>query len=392
MELSTFMVKRALNTKNRRYKKRRKKSVKTLCFEILIIALLVIYDVFSIYSIWNVLQPHSGVFVAKPSQRISSVWLDDNPFHQPFKKDGMLGVRIWLTNPENVTEGVVAVRIGEEDTGRVLYSQDILVTDIPDSILTDYIDILPEDVVFDDNTVYYIEIDALSCSEKTIKTYVGLTEEEYFVSHPGDETNFANKMLCITYIQKTIPLIFVFWIFITILIILIFASVLSSDKKKKEIIKHFELPKFNESMILIPVLIIIVVAGSGIFKFDSASYNTVDYKDEALSEGYTMDEHAAYSQSFTVEKGGLSEIHVSLSAFFDNTPIFVLSIQKGQDEVIANVQSNEIDYIDGAYYSWDVSDIELEEGEEYDFYIFTGFIDIDEEKPVIKRIEYIYGK
>jgi hypothetical protein len=386
------MVKKALNTRNRRYKKRRKKNLKTLYFEILIIVILILYNVFSFYSIWNVFQPHPGVFADRPSERITSVWLDDNSFHQPFNKDGMLGLRIWLTNPEKVTEGVVSVRIGEEETGRVIYSQDILVTDIPDSVLTDYIDIVPDDIVFDDDTVYYLELDALSCREKTIKTYVGLTEEKFIVSHSGDDRSFTNKMLCIAFIQQKIPLVFVVWIFITIIMILLFTYIWGSNKKKKVKIKLFELPTSLESKIVIPLLVLIGILGTGIFSFDKMSSNAVDYKDEALIDGYVLEEHSSYSQKFTVEKGGLSEIQVSLSAFFDNTATFVMSVQKGQDEVIATVQSNEVDYIDGAYYSWDVSDIELEEGEEYDFYIFTGFIDIDEEKPVIKRIEYIYGK
>ena len=81
-----------------------------------------------------------------------------------------------------------------------------------------------------------------------------------------------------------------------------------------------------------------------------------------------------------------------MSHFFDNTATFVLSVQKGQDEVVGTIQSNEMDYVDGSFYSWDISDLDFEIGEEYDLYIFTGFIGEDEEKPVIKRIEYLYSK
>ena len=70
----------------------------------------------------------------------------------------------------------------------------------------------------------------------------------------------------------------------------------------------------------------------------------------------------------------------------------MISIQKGQNEVIQSVQSIELDKVDGAYYIWEVSELGLKKGETYDLYIYTGFIGEDEENPVIKRIEFIYSK
>ena len=385
------MEKRALNTRNRRKIKRRSKRKGINVNAIIICAIIVIYEVFTFYSLWNVLQPHYGIFDDRTNERITSVWLDDVSLHQTFKKDGVAGLRIWLTNPDNTTEGVVSVRIGEESSGNVLYSQEILATDISDSVLDDYVEIIPEDIKFDNETEYYIEIDGLSCKSKTIKTYVGVSKGGYDVIHLPDDSALSNKMLCMAFIQKTIPALFINWIFVTILIVLAIVSLLTK-RPEKDTDENYELPVSLESKVLIPFLVIACVLGAGFMSFDKISTKTYNYEDEDLEEGYVLQEHSSYSQKFTVEKDNFKEIHIAMSHFFDNTATFVVSVQKGQDEVIGTIQSNEMDYVDGSFYSWDISDLDFEIGEEYDLYIFTGFIGEDEEKPVIKRIEYLYSK
>ncbi len=125
---------------------------------------------------------------------------------------------------------------------------------------------------------------------------------------------------------------------------------------------------------------------------DKITTKSVDIKDEVLSDGYELAEHSSYNQQFTVKRKDLKEIHISLENFFENVGTFVISIQKGRDEIVQSVQSIELDKIDGSYYIWDVSELGLEKGETYDLFIYTGFIGEDEENPIIKRIEYIYSK
>ncbi|MBE5837179.1 hypothetical protein [Butyrivibrio sp.] len=152
------------------------------------------------------------------------------------------------------------------------------------------------------------------------------------------------------------------------------------------------MPTSLESKLIIPVLLLIWLFGAGVLSVDKFTTKTENLHDESLASGYELAEHSGYSQQFTVKRKDLKEIHVSLENFFENVGTFVLSIQKGQDEIVQSVQSVEFDKIDGLYYIWDVSGLGLEKGDTYDLYIYTGFIGEDEENPVIKRIEYIYTK
>ncbi len=391
MELNIFMEKTVLSTKNKKRRLRRtKKNRVKIWIDRLIVLTMIVYFVFSFWVFYDMTHMNYDVLSEMSNSRLSSVWLDSVPYHQPFKADKVVGVRLYLSNPYNVSEGVISVKIGNEETGKVLYTKEILATEITDSVLQDYIDVVPEDMSFDDDLVYYIELDALSCADKTIKTYIGAMND-YVVSHKDDTSDLTNKMLYFEIIQETMPFSFVVWIFITCLIVLMLVYVFSSKKKSREF-ENAEIPTSLESKVIIPVLVLIWLFGTGILSADKIVSKTIDLRDAVLADGYELEEHSSYSQEFTVKKNNLNEIHVSLENFFENVGTFVISIQKGQNEVIQSVQSIELDKIDGAYYIWEVSELGLKKGETYDLYIYTGFIGEDEENPVIKRIEYIYSK
>lgn len=374
----------------RRKKAKLKKSIFHIWMNRAIVAIVTIYMFFSAFVFGNVARGHFGVVKDIPSLRLSSVWLDSVPYHQPFKASKTVGVRIYLSNPYNVSEGVVSVSIGNEQTGKELYSSEVLVTEISDSVLEDYIEIIPEDMAFEDNVIYYVELDAMSCADKTIKTYLGAIDT-YGVSHTGDTSDLTNKMLCIGVVQKIIPFLFIVWIFVTCLVVMMLVFVFSKNKHEENY-RDIQLPTSLESKLIIPVLILIGLFGTGVLSADKFTTKTVNIEDEALEGGYELEEHSSYSQQFTVKRNDLKEIHVSLENFFENVGTFVISIQKGQDEIVQSVQNIELDKIDGSCYIWDVSGLGLEKGDTYDLYIYTGFIGEDEENPVIKRIEYIYTK
>lgn len=374
----------------RRRKRKLKKNVFHMWMNRTVVAIMILFMFFSAYVFWDLAQRHTGVMNNISYSRLSSVWLDSVPYHQPFKADKTVGVRIYLTNPYNVSEGVVSVKIGNQETGVVLYASELLVTEITDSVLEDYIDIIPEDMVFEDDVIYYVELDAISCADKTIKTYLGAMDT-YGVSHTGDTNDLSSKMLCFSIIQKTIPFLFIVWIFITCLIVLMLIFVFSGKRENIEY-EDLRFPTSRESKFIIPLLVLIWLLGTGVVSIDMFTTKAVDSNDEALMNGYELAEHSSYSQEFTVRRPDLKEIHVSLDKYFENVGTFVISIQKGQDEIVKSVQNIELDKIDGSYYIWDVSELGLEKGETYDLYIYTGFIGEDEENPVIKRIEYIYSK
>ena len=189
-------------------RKRRKKKTGIRRWEnTIIVTIMVVYMVFSGFVFSYMAKENTGVLDDIPKTRISSVWLDSVPYHQPFQANKTVGIRIYLSNPYNASEGVVSVKIGNEQTGKVLYTSEILVTEISDSRLEDYIEIIPEDVAFEDSTIYYVELDAISCADKTIKTYLGAMDT-YGVSHAGDTSDLTNKMLCIGVIQKIIQFLF----------------------------------------------------------------------------------------------------------------------------------------------------------------------------------------
>lgn len=376
--------------KSRRKKRRIKKSVFHIWFNRVVVAIVSLYMLFSAFVFWNMTQDHFGVVNDVSYLRLVSVWLDDVPYHQPFKADKTVGIRVYLSNPYNASEGVVSVKIGNEQTGKVLYTSEILVTEISDSRLEDYIEIIPENMVFEDGTIYYVELDAISCADKTIKTYLGAMDT-YGVSHAGDTSDLTNKMLCIGVIQKIIPFLFIVWIFVTCLIVMMLIFVFSGKRGNAEH-NDISFPTSLESKLVIPIIILIGLFGTGVLSVDKLITKTVDSNDEALIGGYELEEHSSYNQEFTVKRNDLKEIHISLENYFENVGIFVISIQKGQDEIIKSVQNIEIDKVDGSYYSWDVSSLGLNKGETYDLYIYTGFIGEDEENPVLERIEYIYSK
>ncbi len=121
--------------------------------------------------------------------------------------------------------------------------------------------------------------------------------------------------------------------------------------------------------------------------------NVVDIQADDLEGGYTLQEHSSYHQIFSVEMEGLSKINIYLRSYLKNNALFVVSIQNGTEAVIETAQSDELDVSDSsvtAHYIWDISDVSLDVGQEYDLYIYTGFIEEDEQKPTITGIEYVY--
>ena len=372
---------------NQKRKKKRRKSVYDICKEKVVIVILIIYFFYTVFSIIDISKEHSGVITDRPNALLRSVWLDSTPFYQEFRADKMTGVRIWLSNPYNISEGVISVKIGDAVSKDALYSEEILVTDISDSVLKEGIDIIPTNFKFVDDKDYYIELDALSCPDNTIKTYLG-AKSSATVFHAGDERDFSGKMLCMALIQNVLPFSFIVWILATILIAIMVTFTFSSKASY-----HFDWSIFSFSyvdFVIIPILIIIGLFGTGVLSADDIGTKSILLGKEELSEGYVLHEHSSFTQQFKVKGNNLKKIHIFLDNNFENNGTFVVSIQKGQDEIIQSVQSVELDIDESYSYVWDVSNLGLEKGETYDLFIYTGFIEDDEEEPVIKRIECVY--
>ncbi len=349
--------------------------------------LLVAYAIFSFVFLKNVTHSYHGVLKAKSSERLSSVWLDDSPFHQVFSGNKLVGIRIYLTNPDEVSEGLVSIRLGLEETGEELYSTDVLATDIPSTALEEYVEIIPEDVKFEDGVKYYVEVDGFSCMPKTVKTFLGATEGDQ-VYHAGDDSDYGSKALCIDQVQEILPFGFVIWILITVLLVLFVSFSFSKYEQGVHVAKKLRIPTSRESLIVLAVVVIVAGLGTyAVFHVESLGH-VIDLEDKELENGYTLEEHSSYEQEFTVEREDLKEIYVRLYNYFENTATFVVSIQKGTD-VVGTIQDNELEY-DGAYLIWDVSELNLPKGETYNLFVYTGFIEEDQEKPVIKKIVYVY--
>ena len=369
-------------------KKRRKKSKKIKWLEKLMISALFAYYAYSVFAFYDMTRDHYDVLDDRTKTNISSVWLDDVPFHQPFSGEKFVGMRLYLTNPDNVSDGVISVNFGNQETGEVLFTYEILVTEISDTAFDDYIEIFPDGVDFDDETVYFVEIDAYACMAKTIKTYL-CSADSYRVYHSGDERDFESKMLYLDIVQDTHPFTFILWIFFTSLMIMLVIYTFLTIDNSEDNCYGFKIPATKESRLLIPVLITLGIIGTGILSWDKLTTHIVDYKDEALQSGYVLLEHSNYEQDFKVTRNNLREIHVGLDCFFENVGTFVVSIQKDDEEVVASVQNDELEF-DGAYLIWDVGDIGLKKGEEYSLFVYTGFIEDDQECPIIKKIKYVY--
>jgi hypothetical protein len=148
-----------------------------------------------------------------------------------------------------------------------------------------------------------------------------------------------------------------------------------------------------EKNILAIALLIIVVVGIN-KKSTTVKYEKgIDSGDPALEEGYLLKEHSSYHQSFTAEKSKLKQINVHLQNYLVNNALFVVSVQQGTENVISTIQSDDMlvtgQYI-SAYYIMDLSDVELNAGDSYDLYIYTGFIEENQQEPTITKVEYVY--
>ena len=329
-----------------------------------------------------------------PVYGLSSVYLTQTPFRQVFTAKDFRGFRVYLSNEKGVIEGLVVIEIHDYYTGELLYEYLVSANEIGYNGINSFYDSIAEKGTYDGTDTYYLDMYLLGIEDNKIKTYIGTISRDEFwpVVHEGDENDYSNKMLYFDLIVKGIPYSFVVWLLITAfcVAILIFWFVCG----KSELFICHERAGIPSSiygkLIVIPIAIILLGA-LGAFE---PKERVVESSSDELEGGYDLPRHSSYVESFTVKYDNLKSINIKLQAKMDNTALFVMAIQKGQEEVIATVQSDEIDdFADyRTEYIWDVSELSLNKGEEFDLFIYTGYINDNEEMPVLKNISYTYGK
>ncbi len=361
------------------------------------LVIIILYIIFTVVSFVLTFQK-SDVAQTSESLNMESEWLTEVPFHQAFQAYNFTGARVWVTNESGIDIGNVVVTIGDEETGQALFEERIPCYNVSTLALTDYIEVKPDADLFEGDKISYLELSVEGIDGRNIRTYTSETNG-YPVSRMGDEKSYEGRGLYFSKIQKTLPSVFVIWIMVTGM--LIGAVVIYSEVATKHMTSKYLGVRFSRIgdrpllVNIIPAVILIVAVVIGLFgkSFSTPHYKKVDLKDSALTEGYTLKEHSSYHQTFKVESDGLKEIDIHFSGYFINNALFVVSIQRGTEDVFFTTQSNDLT-VSGetakSYYILDLTDASLNVGEEYDLYIYTGFIEENEQEPTITQIEYVY--
>ena len=344
----------------------------------------IIYVIFTVV-IFVQMTGKSEVVLQDNLSDVKSVWLSESPLRQTFEAYDLLGVRIWVTNERDIDAGSLVVSVGDEESGEILFEQRVPCSEISNIAFENYLEFrFDEDLVKGEKELY-IDLSTEDVKEKRLRTYVTKT-----ASSAADENE-----LYFARIQKSVPAIFVTWIVVSA--VLFAAIIVVRGAKERGVSARYTNVIYmsgRERIIFAVLLAIIVCVGLfGDISRSVPSQNIVNLQADDLEGGYTLNEHSSYHQVFSVDEDGLDKINIHLRSYLTNNALFVVSIQKGTDEVLATVQSDELSVSDktvSAYYIWDISDVELEVGREYDLYIYTGFIEEDEQNPTITGIEYVY--
>lgn len=329
-----------------------------------------------------------------PVYGLSSVYLTQTPFRQVFTAKDFRGFRVYLSNEKGVIEGLVVVEIHDYYTGELLYEYLVSANEIGYNGINSFYDSIAEKGTYDGTDTYYLDMYLLGIEDKKIKTYIGAISRDEFwpVIHEGDEKDYSNKMLYMDLIVKGIPYSFVAWLMITAFLIAALIFWFTWEMSEGNLVhERAGIPssKYGK-LIVIPIAIILL----GVLGAFEPKERVVESDSAELKGGYDLPRHTSYVEKFTVKYDNLKSINVKLQAKMDNTALFVMAIQKGKEEVIATVQSDEIDdFADyRTEYIWDVSELSLNKGEEFDLFIYTGYINDNEEMPVLENISYTYGK
>ncbi len=355
---------------------------------------LIPYIIFTIITIIQIVQKNDRLVEGKNIEA-ESVWLTGVPFHQVFEATDLTGVQVWATNEFGVTDGSVVVSLGDEESGEALVEERISCADLPAVAFSDCIELNLDEKFIKGDRLCCVEIYVDGVDGKKIRTYVSRTMS-YDVSIEGDSESFIGKQLCYKTIIKRNPSIARTWIIVTAM--LIAAVIVFLEIAKGHITTsymRYQERSILERIIILAVLTIMVLVGIfGGTVSPAPKTKSVDIEDSELENGYMLMEHSSYHQTFTAEDSDIKQINVYLSGYLINNALFVVSLQQGQENVIATVQSDSMtvsDYDYTSYYIMDLSDVELNPGEEYDLFIYTGFMDENQQEPVITKIEYIYG-
>lgn len=367
--------------------------IKTEKYNIRLIIMGVIalaYLIFTIVAFASTAAWHYNAMNDRPSLGLKSVYLSEIPIHQTFTADRLVGTRIWVYANDPVENGSVVVSIGDEETGEVLCRGELPAESIMNSAESKAIDVTSnkELGMIEPAEEYFVEISTQGMGERSVKTLLAIADGEQ-AYRDGDEEQFEGKKLCFIPLCKSLSDAFVYWIPITgIFLTLMFILV---EKPGKDRSADVQIPSGKNFIIAgaLMVITLIIFVSSAV---TIAKVSLVDSKSEDIAEGYTLHEHSSYVEEFTLGKKKLRAIRVYLPDYLENSPLFVVSLQNGQGDVLATKQSNEMELTGQGGYRLDVSDLELEAGQDYYTYVFTGFIEEGEEEPVLKRIEYEYAK
>ncbi len=323
-----------------------------------------------------------------PNDGIATTFLSDIPIYQEFTAVQLDGVRLFLKNENNVSEGIVIANIYEKSSNELCSHFEIPVSDIQGVSKNDYIDCIADSVFFIDKTTYYLELSTRNCPDNSIKTYIGSTLSVTSMNYDNGN-DYSGKMLYFCTLTNNIPFNFIIWISITCICFYfvlqyIFGQELICDNKKN-----------GMHITLSPWIVAFVIAG--LVVNGSIDENILYTGPREISigiqgGGVQMSTWASYYTELEVEGDDLQSINFVLREYPENLGTFVIVISSYDSEDICySVESNTMEVTEGQWYSWDVSDIELEVGQKYKFAIYTGKIESYQEMPYITDIVVSYG-
>ncbi|SFP36233.1 hypothetical protein SAMN04487928_101101 [Butyrivibrio proteoclasticus] len=331
-----------------------------------------------------------GISLEPASKNAQEMILDSVPFHQVFTLENVKGIGLYLYKKDETQEGKVYISIGDEDTKEVLLEREIPVSEIPDK-LSDPIYIMSESghIEYCDN--YYFEIYTDSTGE--VYTYTAQTSNESIGALTYGEISY-NRVIAFEVLSRNVHFGFIVFLLVICCIFsfLIYKVFEASARKVRRRVRSKKGNFAKDVLFLITVITVLLATGI----IDENSFyrklKVVDMDNSLFEDGITLGEHSSYQLTFEVEKENLHDIYIEMDNYSDDTAVFVASIQDGHEEVFKSVQSDALNYEDDKHYIWDVSDLDLEEGAEYDLFFFTGYIEEDQLTPIITGVSFGYGK
>lgn len=358
-----------------------------------IITVIAYYAIVTLIVMFKLTHYTYDMFGNKQEFGLNDMVLDTSPYFQRFDGYNVMGVRLYLTNEDQVHDGNVYVIIGSYDIGEVLLKAQIKASDIG-SDYNGYIDVVSDKVLTKDSTKLYYSIFTDKELSGKIKTkFYGHPKNSEYLLHVGKPlAGYSEKTMSYNTLQRRIPFSFIVWIFLTSVLVMAVVCCISRAPATPPFLEEIRIEDGLQCRLLLIVLITVGLFGTGIIKPSTFYIDTIstDIQDDRLVDGYVLQEKTVTNFTFTTISDELKNIRIKLGSYPSDLAEYTIVLSDKDDDYIADVFSSDMDF-DGTWLIWDVSEYEFEENAEYKLDVFFP-LKGEKPAPEFMRITCDYGE